>query len=41
MLFNQKNIPSSILTAKRILNDIAVSLTEDERGFSTMNSILM
>ena len=35
----QKIILSNILTAKRILNVIAVNSAEVERGFSTMNNI--
>lgn len=35
-----KNIPNSILKAKRILNVIAVNSAEAERGFSTMNNII-
>ena len=35
----QKNIPSSISTAKRMLNVIAVNSAEAKIGFSTMNNI--
>ncbi|XP_067122016.1 E3 SUMO-protein ligase KIAA1586-like, partial [Centruroides vittatus] len=36
----QKNIPITILRARRILNVIAVNSAETERGFSTMNDIM-
>lgn len=36
----KKNIPITILRARRILNVIAVNSAQAERGFSTMNDIM-